>query len=324
MRAGNHPSPRTPGRKGGTPPSHTPPGGKAVRGGRPTARPPYRRTALPPDRPVTRHPDLALALSSIDAEASPRVAIVLGSGLGGLTELLADARRIPYTEIPGFPETTVAGHRGEFVVGLLENTPVILQNGRFHLYEGHDPATVALPIRLFSVLGVRTLIVTNAAGGLSPRFRPPTLMLIADHVNLMWRNPLIGKELDGESRWPDMSDVYDRELRAVTASVAREYRIPLAEGVYAGVLGPNYETPAEVGMIRRLGCDAVGMSTVPEVIVARARGIRVLGISSITNAGAGLSPNPLSHSEVLVAGDRLAGDLGRLVRGVVALVGAEE
>ena len=269
---------------------------------------------------MTGRTDLARALDSVRAQIAsfaPRVAIVLGSGLGGLAELLADAKRIPYSEISAFPATTVAGHRGELAVGMLEKTPVIIQNGRFHLYEGHDPTAVVLPVRLFAELGVRYLVVTNAAGGLNPLLRPPTLMLIADHVNLMWRNPLIGKGLDGESRWPDLSDVYSRELRATAVTVARDCRIPVVEGVYAGVLGPNFETPAEVRMLRGLGCDAVGMSTVPEVITARARGIKVLGISSITNAGSGLCPDPLSHVEVLEAGQRLAGDLERLVRGVV-------
>jgi purine-nucleoside phosphorylase len=271
-------------------------------------------------------PDLSAALSFVRAQIegpTPKIAAVLGSGLGGLSEALADARRILYSEIPGFPETTVAGHSGELVVGRLEKTPIILQNGRFHLYEGHDPSVVALPVRLFAALGVKYLIVTNAAGCLNPQFRPPTLMVIADHVNFMWRNPLIGNELDGECRWPDLLGAYDGELRAIAAAVARDCRIPLSDGVYAGVLGPSFETPAEVRMLRQMGCDAVGMSTVPEVLTARARGMKVLGISSITNAGSGLSPNPLSHNDVLESARNLAGDLERLVRGVVRRVGTQ-
>lgn len=194
---------------------------------------------------------------------------------------------------------------------------MILQNGRFHLYEGHDPGVVALPVRLFAELGAEILILTNAAGALNPRLRPPCLMLIADHVNLMWRNPLIGKRLSGETRWPDMLGVYDQHLRSIARGVAAEEQIRLAEGVYGAVLGPSFETPAEIRMLRILGCDAVGMSTVPEAIVARARGMRVLGISSITNAGAGISKQPLSHDEVLEAGQKLVGDLELLVRGVV-------
>ena len=268
-------------------------------------------------------PDLSAALSSIRAQiqsTTPKIAAVLGSGIGGLSEILADSIHIPYAEIPGFPEATVAGHRGELVVGTLDDTPVILQNGRLHLYEGHDPSTVVLPVRLFAELGIEYLIVTNAAGGLNPMLRPPTLMLISDHVNFMWRNPLIGKVLDGESRWPDLSDAYDEELRRIAASVALDNGIPLAEGVYAGVMGPSFETPAEVRMLRKLGCDAVGMSTVPEVIAARARGMKVLGISSITNSGSGLSLAPLSHEEVLEAGRTLVGDLEALVRGVVGRI----
>ena len=183
---------------------------------------------------------------------------------------------------------------------------------------GDNPKiAVVLPVRLFAELGIEYLIVTNAAGGLNPMLRPPKLMLISDHVNFMWRNPLIGKQLDDESRWPDLSDAYDSELRDIATAVGLDSGIPLDEGVYAGVLGPCFETPAEVRMLRQLGCDAVGMSTVPEVIAARARGIKVLGISSITNAGSGLSSNPLSHEDVLEAGRKLSTDLERLVRGVI-------
>ena len=266
------------------------------------------------------HPDLASALSYVGvliADPPPCIAVVLGSGLGGLADSLEGARRIPYADIPGFPKTTVAGHRGELVVGELEGTPVVLQNGRFHLYEGHDPDAVTLPVRLFAAHGAEILILTNAAGGLNPQFRPPTLMLLADHINLMWRNPLVGKRLSGEVRFPDLLDAYDRELRSIARDSAAECHVALVEGVYGSVPGPSFETPAEVRMLRRLGCDAVGMSTVPEALVARARGMRVLGISSITNAGAGLSKTPLSHEEVLEAGQRLAGDLEQVVRGVV-------
>ncbi len=252
---------------------------------------------------------------------APRVAVVLGSGLGGLVRAVSNPQRVPYSEVPGFPPTTVVGHSGEFVLGTVEHVPVILQAGRFHLYEGHDPSVVTLPVRLFSELGVEVLVVTNAAGGLQPTFRPPALMLIADHINLMWRNPLTGPVLNGEPRWPDMYDLYDGELRGHARAVARDHGIPLHEGVYLGLLGPSYETPAEIRMLQRMGADAVGMSTVPEVIVARARGIRVLGISSITNVGAGLFQGVLDHAEVLEAGRALAADLEILVRGVVKEIG---
>ena len=249
--------------------------------------------------------------------ARPRIGIVLGSGLGSLADAVTHPSRIPYREIPGFPGSTVAGHKGELIWGDLEGVPVILQNGRFHLYEGHDAATVALPARVFAELGVEILIVTNAAGGLRPAFRVPVLMLIADHINLMWHNPLLGKVVDGEVRFPDMSQPYDPALRAVARDVALNAGVQLEEGVYAGLLGPSYETPAEIRMMGRLGADAVGMSTVPEVLVARARGLRVLGFSSITNLAAGISPTALSHAEVLRAGEHLAGQLQTVVRGVL-------
>ena len=248
----------------------------------------------------------------------PRVAIVLGSGLGSVADAVQSAIRIPYSAIPGFPEPGAPGHKGELVGGTLEGVPVVVQSGRFHLYEGHAPDVAALPTRVFAALGATTLVVTNAAGGIRHTFRPPTLMLIADHINLMFRNPLEGALEEGEQRFPDMSDPYDRELRALAREVALQQQIGLEEGVYAALLGPSYETPAEIRMLARLGADAVGMSTVPEVIAARARGIRCLGFSSITNVAAGLSAAPLSHEEVLAAGARLAGQLATLIRGVLA------
>jgi purine-nucleoside phosphorylase len=247
----------------------------------------------------------------------PRVAIVLGSGLGSVADEVQAAIRIPQSAVPGFPQPGAPGHKGEIVAGTLEGVPVLVQSGRFHLYEGHAPAVAALPVRVFARLGVRTLIVTNAAGGLRLTFRPPILMLIADHINLMFRNPLVGSVEEGEERFPDMSDPYDPELRALAQEVARTERIPLEEGVYAALLGPSFETPAEIRMLQRLGADAVGMSTVPEVIAARARGIRCLGFSTITNVAAGLSVAKLSHTEVLAAGQVVAGQLSSLIRGVL-------
>ena len=247
----------------------------------------------------------------------PRVAIVLGSGLGFLADEVGEAVRIPYGDIPGFPQPGVAGHKGELVAGLLEGTPVLVQSGRFHLYEGHGATTAALPVRVFNRLGAGVLVVTNAAGGVRPTFRPGTLMLIADHINLMFRNPLIGPVLEGEERFPDMSNAYDPELRLQAREVARQLKIPLEEGVYVGLLGPSYETPAEIRMLQRLGADAVGMSTVPEVVVARARGMRCVGFSTITNPAAGLSAEPLSHEDVLRVGKAVGDSLGRLVKGLV-------
>ena len=248
----------------------------------------------------------------------PDIGIVLGSGLGGLAGDIGDAVRIPYREVPGFPLPAVAGHGGELVAGVLGGRPVIAQSGRFHMYEGHSADTCALPVRVFGALGAATVVLTNAAGGIRRTFVGGALMLIADHINLSFRNPLFGPVLPGDERFPDMSDPYDRELRALARRVARERHVPLEEGVYAGLLGPSYETPSEVRMLERLGADAVGMSTVVEVIAARARGMRCLGISTVTNLAAGISPTRLSHDEVMETAARVRGALTALVEGVVA------
>lgn len=252
----------------------------------------------------------------------PRVMLVLGSGLGPLADELEDAVRIPYAEIPGFASATAEGHKGVFVAGTLEGVECLALQGRYHLYEGHPPEAVTLPVRAGAALGARTLLVTNAAGGLNPTFRAGDLMIIDDHINLMWRNPLIGPTLEGEVRFPDMSQPYDVELQRMTEEVARERGIRVVRGVYAALSGPSYETRAEIRMLRRLGADAVGMSTVPEVLVARALGIRVLGVSLISNLAAGMSDQPLSHEEVLQAGVAAAGRFASLVRGVLLRIGA--
>ena len=261
--------------------------------------------------------EAASAVAGRLGKLRPRVAIVLGSGLGAVADAVPDAVRVPYREIPGFPDPGAPGHKGELVAGTLEGVPLVVQSGRFHLYEGHTAELAALPTRVYAHLGVDTLIVTNAAGGIRHTFRPPTLMLIADHINLMFRNPLVGPVVEGDQRFPDMSDPYDAALRASARAVARAEGILLEDGVYAALLGPSFETPAEIRMLERLGADAVGMSTVPEVIAARARGLRCLGFSSVTNVAAGLSAQPLSHVEVLEAGARVAGQLERLIRGVL-------
>ena len=247
----------------------------------------------------------------------PVAAIVLGSGLGHLADRAANAHRIRYRDIPGFPEPTVAGHGGELVAGELAGREVLLQSGRFHMYEGHDVALAALPVRVFAALGIDTIILTNAAGGVRRSFDAGTLMLISDHLNLTGRNPLTGPTLDGEERFPDMSDPYDAALRQIARDVAREQGIALEEGVYAGLPGPSYETPAEVRMLERLGADAVGMSTVVEVIAARARGMRCLGISTVTNPAAGVTDAKLSHAEVMEVAERVKEKLGGLIEGVV-------
>ena len=251
----------------------------------------------------------------------PEVAIVLGSGLGPLARRLADPVRLPYREIPGFPSTTVVGHDGELVAGSLGGRMVLAQSGRFHLYEGHEPQVVAMPVRVFATLGIRTLLLTNAAGGVRRTFSRGALMMIADHVNLAFRNPLVGAVWSGEERFPDMSDPYDPALRALAREVARERGIRLEEGVYFQFLGPTYETASEVRMAERLGADAVGMSTAVEVIAARARGMRCLAFSTITNPAAGITGERLAHAEVMEVALRVAGDLERLVEGVVARLG---
>lgn len=247
----------------------------------------------------------------------PEVAVVLGSGLGRLATRLEGAARIPYADIPHFPTTSVEGHKGDLVYGALGGRPVLVQSGRFHLYEGHAPSTVAMPVRVMAELGIRTLILTNAAGGIRRTFSRGALMMIADQVNLTFRNPLIGPVFPGEERFPDMSEPYDGELRALAREVARSRQVPLEEGVYLQVLGPSYETPAEVRMAERLGADAIGMSTAVEVVVARARGMRCLAFSTITNAAAGITGERLEHAEVMEVAARVAGDLEKVVEGVV-------
>ena len=247
----------------------------------------------------------------------PKVAIVLGSGLGYLAERIEDSVRIPYRQIPGFPEPTIVGHGGELVIGRFAGKELLAQSGRFHLYEGHTSSTAALPVRVFGALGIETLLLTNAAGGIRRTFSSGTVMLIADHINLTFRNPLIGSVLQGEERFPDMSDPYDRSLRELARAVAVERGIALEEGVYVQLLGPSFETPAEIRMLERLGADAVGFSTVVEVIAARARDIRCLGFSVVTNLASGLSPTKLNHEEVLETAKRVSNELGSLVAGVI-------
>ncbi len=252
---------------------------------------------------------------------APSVALVLGSGLGQVTDSLQDAIRIPYEEIPGFPRATVAGHRGALVAGIWDGVEVVAMQGRFHLYEGWSPAQVAFPLRVLAALGASAAVLTNAAGATRSVMRPGQLMLITDHLNFMFRNPLVGQPFPGETRFPDLSEAYDPIFRGYAQEAAASLGISLAEGIYAAVLGPSYETPAEVRMLAQLGADAVGMSTVPEVIVARALGLRVIGISTITNYGAGLG-GALSHEEVLEVGRRASGDLARLLTALLPMIAA--
>src|SRR5690606_37407602 len=248
----------------------------------------------------------------------PRVGLILGSGLGILAEEIEGAVAIPYEEIPHFPVSTVEGHVGRLVLGELEGQRVVAMQGRFHLYEGYPLESVTFPIRVMKRLGVETALITNAAGGINESFQPGDLMLIRDHINFMFRNPLVGPN-DPElgERFLDMSEAYDAELRRLARRVAGELGIDLKEGVYAAMLGPSYETPAEIRMLRAVGGDAVGMSTVPEVIVARHAGIRVLGLSCISNMAAGILPQPLSHEEVMETAERVKETFLRLVKGIL-------
>ena len=248
----------------------------------------------------------------------PVAGIILGSGLGGLADALADAVRVPFSDIGGFPAATVEGHAGMLLAGTLAGRPVLAMAGRFHMYEGHDAQLVAYPVRVMHALGANTLVVSNAAGGVNRSFGSGDLMLIRDHMNFMFRNPIVGPVEPGDARFPDMSAPYDAALGALALTVAAEQGTTLREGVYAGLLGPVYETPAEVRMLATLGADAVGMSTVPEVITARAIGMRVLGISCITNLATGLSATPITHHDVLEATAHAARRFQALVTGVVS------
>ncbi len=247
-------------------------------------------------------------------EFVPRVAIVLGSGLGDYAESIRVETEIPYAEIEGFPVSTVPGHAGRFVFGWVGAVPVVCMKGRVHFYEGYDVSDVVLPIRLMKLLGAEILFLTNAAGGINPSFHAGDLMLIRDHISVFAPNPLIGENLDAlGTRFPDMSSVYDPALGEKIKEKAAENGISLQEGVYAKLTGPSYETPAEIRMLGRLGCDAVGMSTAVEAIAANHCGMRVCGVSCISNLAAGLSDAPLDHREVQEAADRSASRFRTLV-----------
>ena len=246
------------------------------------------------------------------------IGVILGSGLGDYAEALEDAVKLPYSEIPGFPRSTVAGHAGMWCCGTLYGKRVVMMQGRFHYYEGYGMKDVALPVRVMQKIGVKTLIVTNAAGGVNLGYHPGELMVIGDMFSMTAQNPLIGPNLDAFGpRFPDMSCAFDKELRALAHECANEQGFALREGVYAQMTGPTYETPAEIRMLRTLGADAVGMSTVPEVIVARHGGMRVLGISCITNMAAGILDQPLNHAEVTETANRVKGQFRNLLDRII-------
>lgn len=253
----------------------------------------------------------------------PRVGLILGSGLNALAEAVADGVTIPYAELPHFPVTTVEGHTGRLILGRLEGQNVVVMQGRAHYYEGYSMAEVTLPVRVMHVLGIEILIVTNAAGGINPQFQAGDVMLIADHINLIGMcglNPLRGPNLDEFGpRFPDMSEPYDAHLRTLARQAAIEANVPLREGVYICLTGPSFETRADLRFLRSIGADAVGMSTVPEVTVARHSGTRVLGLSGISNVALpeGVPPAETTHAEVLEAGQVLVPRLDAIIRGVL-------
>lgn len=249
----------------------------------------------------------------------PEVGIVLGSGLGGLADDLVDPVAIPFAELPGWPAATAPGHVGRLLLGRLEGVPVAMLQGRLHVYEGNDPGLIVQPVLLMGRLGARIVVLTNAAGGVDPAYGPGTLMIISDHINLTGRTPLLGPNADEIGpRFTDLTDVWSPRLRVRLRAAFVAEDVDHAEGVYIGLLGPSYETPAEVRMLRTLGADAVGMSTVLEAIAARWAGIEICGVSLVTNAGAGYSGRPLTHEEVLEAGAQAGPRLARVIRRFVA------
>jgi purine-nucleoside phosphorylase len=318
----------------GIPVSIIPSGGRSLRASAvvPLTRPleawmSDRSTSIDPTRPVAPadQPARISALVAAVRERTPivpEVGIVLGSGLSGLADDLEDAVSIPFDALPGWPAATAPGHLGRLLVGRLGGRPVVISQGRFHLYEGNDPGLVIQPVLLFHALGAQVLVLTNAAGGLDPSFGPGTLMVMSDHINLTGRTPLIGPNADRMGpRFADMTEAWSPRLRARLHAAGAAEDVSLAEGIYVGLIGPTFETPAEVRMLAALGGHAVGMSTVLECIAARWVGMEVCGVSLVTNAGAGYTGQPLTHAEVLEAGAIAGPRLARVIRRFVADLG---
>lgn len=273
------------------------------------------------DRDEFVHADHAAQTILARTPLRPRIALVLGSGLGGFADELRDSVRIPYAEIPAFPRSTAIGHAGNLVVGNVEGVTVAAMQGRVHLYEGYTAQEVAFPIRVFARLGIKAIVLTNAAGGINPSYGRGALVAIRDHINLQGHNPLVGPNDDRFGpRFPDMSDCYNARFRSFVLDEADRIGGDIYEGIYAAMLGPSYETPAEIRYLRTIGADLVGMSTVPEVIVARHMGLGVLAISCVTNMAAGMSSEKISHDEVLETGERVRGKFLSLLRAVLPRV----
>ena len=264
------------------------------------------------------HIEAAASYIKGKTEVAPEVGLILGSGLGVLADLVENPTTIAYSDIPHFPQSTVEGHAGELLIGTIQGRGVVLMKGRFHMYEGYGPEMTAFPVRVMKAIGVKQLLVTNAAGGVNTSFEAGDLMLISDHLNMTGTSPLIGAN-DNKlgPRFPDMSQAYSKRLRQAAHEVAAKHSFTFREGVYAGVLGPSYETPAEIRMLRTLGADAVGMSTVSEVIVASHAGMEVLGISCISNMAAGILDQPLSHEEVMETADKVREQFLKLVLDII-------
>ena len=251
----------------------------------------------------------------------PHIALVLGSGLGSFADNFEEAVGIPYEEIPGFVRSTAQGHAGRLVIGKIDSVPVLAMQGRVHYYEGYSLEEVTFPIRTFGLLGVKTVVLTNAAGGINVQLTQGALMVISDHLNLMGVNPLRGANDERLGpRFPDMSAVYSPELQEIVVDEARAIGVEVRRGIYGALSGPSYETPSEIHLLRNLGADAVGMSTVPEAIVARHMGLEVLGISCITNMAAGISDEPINHEEVMATGDRVRETFAELLRRVISAI----
>lgn len=275
------------------------------------------RAIVPADQPAR----LAALVDAVRDRTSlaPRVGLVLGSGLGDLAEATEHPVAIPFEALPGWPAATAPGHEGRLLLGQLEGVPVVVLQGRFHLYEGNDPGLVVQPVLLFRHLGAELVVLTNAAGGLNPAFGPGTLMVISDHINLTGRSPLVGPNADDLGpRFPDLTNAWSPRLRSALHAAGAAEGIELHEGTYLGLSGPAFETPAEVRMLRGLGADAVGMSTVLEAIAARWIGLEVCGVSVVTNAAAGYTGEPVTHEHVLAAGDAAGPGLARVLRRFLA------
>jgi purine-nucleoside phosphorylase len=254
----------------------------------------------------------------------PSIGLVLGSGLGGFADEFSEATRIPYANIPFFPRSTAVGHAGQMVIGKVGDVAVAAMQGRVHLYEGYSATEVAFPIRVFGRMGIRALILTNAAGGINLEFKQGALVVVTDHINLQGHNPLVGSNEDRFGpRFPDMTQAYWKPYREIALRAARASGKTVYQGVYAGLLGPSYETPAEIRYLRTIGADLVGMSTIPEVIVARHMGLKVLAISCVTNMAAGISDEILNHEDVLATGERVKGDFEALLRAVLPEIAAD-